>query len=630
MPKTIKPPSYRRHRPSGQAVVTLNGQDHYLGTYAEPSPEAYDAYGRLTSATIDSDEWNSQPSTRTFTHQHDTANGRYTRTGPDGVRTFVQLDALGRTDHYERGPEGSPIMSADFDYYAHGLLETVQYSNYTSVHYGYDAGLRLTSIDHQNLSGTIRKLQYEYYDNDLISKITESDIIGPKAIVKFEYDSRGRLILEARIGQDPYHMAYEYDQGGNRTKKIQSLAGCDRIETVYHYDYEDPVSNGSYNNRLMYYETYETCRVFEDYGHTGGCGTGGEEPVSTTWYYYNMDGNAVYVVTAKAVPDPEEPKYSGTRLKYARNGAAVTFALGISWDPYAPEYDIDWAREFRYDSPRQRYMNVQLDPKDLEGGVIDPISTVWSDYDGNEIYGDFEIDSQTITELRSFESGIGRFSWDVGVPDPTTADYYHTNMIGTTRFMTDSTGADIDSAVYTAFGERISGTQHRYGYAGTWGYQTHDDLPFLHVGHRYYDPASGRFLQRDPIGIEGGSNVYMYLLDPTNGVDPNGLGNPKWGQQKRNPNGTFGKKKFRYRKVPKTVGGIYFAACVLARLGHWIAGKPYEDPHEILWETGKNVWHVTQMWVRDAVRRIRHPDVFGSPSTPRPPTKVPPCFSKVM
>jgi hypothetical protein len=40
----------------------------------------------------------------------------------------------------------------------------------------------------------------------------------------------------------------------------------------------------------------------------------------------------------------------------------------------------NWAREFRYDSPRQRYMNVQLDPKDLEGGVIDPISTVWSDY----------------------------------------------------------------------------------------------------------------------------------------------------------------------------------------------------------------------------------------------------------
>jgi hypothetical protein len=26
-------PRYRRHKPSGQAVVTLNGKDHYLGRY---------------------------------------------------------------------------------------------------------------------------------------------------------------------------------------------------------------------------------------------------------------------------------------------------------------------------------------------------------------------------------------------------------------------------------------------------------------------------------------------------------------------------------------------------------------------------------------------------------------------
>ena len=36
-------PSYRLHRPSGQAVVTLNGTDHYLGKYGTPSSrEAYD------------------------------------------------------------------------------------------------------------------------------------------------------------------------------------------------------------------------------------------------------------------------------------------------------------------------------------------------------------------------------------------------------------------------------------------------------------------------------------------------------------------------------------------------------------------------------------------------------------
>ncbi len=81
----------------------------------------------------------------------------------------------------------------------------------------------------------------------------------------------------------------------------------------------------------------------------------------------------------------------------------------------------------------------------------------------------------------------------------------------------------------TAFGERISGQlsgpEDRYGYVGEWGYQAHENFPFLHVGARYYDHATGRFLQRDPIGIEGALNVYEYVESaPTVFVDPTGFG----------------------------------------------------------------------------------------------------------
>ena len=41
---------------------------------------------------------------------------------------------------------------------------------------------------------------------------------------------------------------------------------------------------------------------------------------------------------------------------------------------------------------------------------------------------------------------------------------------------------------------------------------------------RYYDPQLGRFLSEDPIGIEGGLNLYAYVGDdPVNGSDPTGL-----------------------------------------------------------------------------------------------------------
>ena len=46
MPKLKrKPPSYRLHKPSGQAVVTLSGKDHYLGLYG--SPESTEKYAAL-------------------------------------------------------------------------------------------------------------------------------------------------------------------------------------------------------------------------------------------------------------------------------------------------------------------------------------------------------------------------------------------------------------------------------------------------------------------------------------------------------------------------------------------------------------------------------------------------------
>lgn len=42
--------------------------------------------------------------------------------------------------------------------------------------------------------------------------------------------------------------------------------------------------------------------------------------------------------------------------------------------------------------------------------------------------------------------------------------------------------------------------------------------------HRYYDPSTGRYLTPDPIGLNGGINLYSYANgDPVNFIDPEGL-----------------------------------------------------------------------------------------------------------
>ena len=55
--------------------------------------------------------------------------------------------------------------------------------------------------------------------------------------------------------------------------------------------------------------------------------------------------------------------------------------------------------------------------------------------------------------------------------------------------------------------------------------QYFDQETGLHYNyHRYYDPGTGRYLTPDPIGLEGGINLFSYTYNnPLNNIDPLGL-----------------------------------------------------------------------------------------------------------
>jgi len=78
---------------------------------------------------------------------------------------------------------------------------------------------------------------------------------------------------------------------------------------------------------------------------------------------------------------------------------------------------------------------------------------------------------------------------------------------------------------YDAFGNVTSDSNPEFeipfGFAG--GLQD-SDTGLIRFGYRDYDPETGRWTARDPIGFAGGdTNLYGYVLgDPINLVDPNG------------------------------------------------------------------------------------------------------------
>jgi len=163
---------------------------------------------------------------------------------------------------------------------------------------------------------------------------------------------------------------------------------------------------------------------------------------------------------------------------------------------------------------------------------VNVLSDTWTDFDGDQPYGDYTVTgvpgSRVVTNVRSYDLAMGSFAWSSGSPDASTVSYDHRDMIGTMRGNSGSSGTGMMDPVFTAFGERKSGTPTRFAYAGAHGYQTDEStfrhFPFLHLGTRYYDPRSGRFLQRDTIGIRGGVNVYTYVRNlPTIAIDPIGL-----------------------------------------------------------------------------------------------------------
>jgi RHS repeat-associated protein len=118
-----------------------------------------------------------------------------------------------------------------------------------------------------------------------------------------------------------------------------------------------------------------------------------------------------------------------------------------------------------------------------------------------------------------------------------TDSFFQVDWLGSTRYVTDSTGQQTLAAQnYDAWGNRIAqalGSPNHptdLQWAGAWGYQreysngpTEPGLGLYYVQQRYYEPSTGRWFAQDPLGLAAGTNLYGYAgSDPVSRVDPTG------------------------------------------------------------------------------------------------------------
>jgi RHS repeat-associated protein len=104
--------------------------------------------------------------------------------------------------------------------------------------------------------------------------------------------------------------------------------------------------------------------------------------------------------------------------------------------------------------------------------------------------------------------------------------WYHHDQLGTTRALTDNTGAILATYAYTPYGEPAGQT----GSATTpiaWAGEYRDvETGLTYLRARYYDPSTGQFLTRDPMEMNTREPYEYTGGNPVNMVDPTGLCGP--------------------------------------------------------------------------------------------------------
>jgi RHS repeat-associated protein len=307
----------------------------------------------------------------------------------------------------------------------------------------------------------------------------------------YDYDPMGRLLRQRTGMKDQAPLLarqYSYDTAG----KLRELDDLRQGRSQYHYD---PAA------RLIRSEGLSPeSFVHDPAGNLLGASTEGGRiegdrllMVGDRHYTYDAAGNLIEERRGKSGQIVTRYHYDGdNRLIRAE------MPQGTS--------------EYRYDALGRRIAKL------TEHGETR------FQYDGPRLLA--EADNQR-SRIYSFEPGSFR-PLALHEQDNNSATgaiyHYHLDHLGTPRELTDSQGSIVWSARYRAYGNLALADVEEIDNPLRFQGQYFDAEMGLHYNlNRYFDPNAGRFINQDPIRLLGGGNLYRYLENPVNWVDPLGL-----------------------------------------------------------------------------------------------------------
>ena len=446
---------------------------------------------------------------------------------PDGRRLTLDYDAGGRLTAATQHDVTAPIGTTRYDYApTDGSLTAITAPDGNTLRYTYDGPLPLTEQWLGEVNGTAARA----YDDNF--RIVERRINGTDPIA-FLYDDDGLLTgagalalgrdaetgLTTATTQGAVTSQRSYNPFGELASERFEVAGAAVMETTYGRDLLGRIFEKS--------ETLDGLAQTERYSYDpAGRLIEVDRDGERTRYHYDANGNRL----SRDGPDGLEGgeydvqdrlvAYNGADYGYTANGERLTRTDAAGTTAY--DYDLhgnllavalpDGRRIDYLIDGRNRRIGKKVDGV-LEQGLLyrdqlNPIAEL--DGAGNVVsrfvYGDKE--------------NVPAYLIRDGVTYRILSDH-----LGSPRLVIDTeTGAVVQRMAYDEFGRVIEDSNPGFQPFGFAGGLYDQDTGLVRFGARDYDPETGRWTSKDPIGFDGGdSNLYGYVLsDPVNAIDPTG------------------------------------------------------------------------------------------------------------
>ena len=387
--------------------------------------------------------------------------------------TYNELNQLSKV---YKGTESEGNLIASYSYDANGNTTEVLNGNGTRRLYEYGSTSSpnlLTKMINEKTNGEqLSSYTYGYYTDGNISEVSEERGVESRSI-SYMYDRQGRLKSESDSLNGG--RSYTYDNYGNR----KSMVG-NGVTIIYDYNK---------NNQLLK-ETREE-----------------EGKTEVVEYTYDRNGNLTGKMGGAYAAVSGEEEYSIGELGKASSVDVKKYEAGVyeydSFNRLTKAVNGGSISTYTYNGSGQR-----------QSKTVNGITTnhIW---DGSNIAAETD-GSQAVTARYYRGAAL------IAQEKQGSTEYFQMNGRGDVTGLTDSSGENVKTFTYDAFGnqlgeEETSATPFRYN-----GEYYDEETDLIYLRNRYYSPSVGQFITEDP--VKDGTNWYAYCgNNSVMFVDPLGL-----------------------------------------------------------------------------------------------------------